>query len=350
MNRRTLLFCFAVLVFAVPAWAGNRYVPPFILRATNTNYVRVTNLDAGTKHAQCVGVISAGASAGAGVMVPLTLSGSGTGDCQPAAGVEWIINAIVHDGPIAIGYYNGSTLLNFGDEPKTWTYNVYVPPFVLRATNGYRVRISNTDTGTKAAECVGIVASGTGTGSAVIVPLSIAESGTGDCQPSSGVEWIIQGIVHAGTVDIGYYDGSALLNITSEPSFKPEDIKTCEIIFGDPATASPELTNDNDAPNICGDNLGIDYRIIAASCISDAASDSPTVTPILTGGSGTSIVTGAITCGTSWAAGTINGKPIVHSFDSDGAMCSTTPCTIDANITAAGTTAKYLVLRLRMVK
>lgn len=121
-------------------------------------------------------------------------------------------------------------------------------------------------------------------------------------------------------------------------------IRTCEIAVGDPGAASPVLVNDNDTPVVCGNVTGKDLTITAVACWADAGS--PTITPILTAGAGTSILTGALTCGTtSWAAGTINGTPVLHSFSANGATCSVTPCTLDANITAAGGVAKYIVVR-----
>ena len=123
-------------------------------------------------------------------------------------------------------------------------------------------------------------------------------------------------------------------------------IRTCTVITGDPGSASPALADDNDSPVACGNTFGADWTIQSVTCWANAGS--PTVTPILTGGSGTSILTGALTCGTAgWAAGTVQGTaPIVHTFSGTGATCSSTPCTIDMNITTAGGTAKYIVVRI----
>jgi hypothetical protein len=119
--------------------------------------------------------------------------------------------------------------------------------------------------------------------------------------------------------------------------------RNCEVIVGDPAAASPALADDNDSPGVCKNSFGKDYTITAVTCYADAGS--PTVTPILHGGSGTSILTGALTCGTAaLAAGTVNGSPVVHSVSGSGATCSSTPCLIDMNITTAGGTAKYIVV------
>jgi hypothetical protein len=123
-------------------------------------------------------------------------------------------------------------------------------------------------------------------------------------------------------------------------------IRTCVIITGDPGAASPVLADDNDSPVACGNTWGSDWTIQSVTCWANAGS--PTVTPILTGGSATSILTGALTCGTAaWNAGTVQAlAPVVHSFSGTGATCSSTPCTIDANITTAGGTAKYIVVRI----
>lgn len=122
-------------------------------------------------------------------------------------------------------------------------------------------------------------------------------------------------------------------------------IKPCIIIMGDPGAASAFLADDNDSPVVCGNSWGSDWTITSVSCYANAGS--PTVTPILTAGTGTSILTGALTCGTaSWAAGTVNGTPVVHSFSANGATCASTPCTIDGNITSAGGTAKLIVIRI----
>lgn len=117
--------------------------------------------------------------------------------------------------------------------------------------------------------------------------------------------------------------------------------QVCEVVVGDPGAASTALADDNDTPDVCANITGADMTITAVACKSDGGS--PTSTPILTGGSSTSIVTGAITCSTSWSAGTVNGTPTIHSFSANGATCSSTPCTLDSNITAAGGTAKYIV-------
>ena len=121
--------------------------------------------------------------------------------------------------------------------------------------------------------------------------------------------------------------------------------RTCTVIIGDPGAASPVLANDNDSPVACSNDFGADWTITMVAGWADAGS--PTVTPILTGGASTSILTGALTCGTAaWAAGTLNGSPVVKTFSGGGATCSSTPCSADVNITTAGGVAKYVVVKI----
>lgn len=111
-------------------------------------------------------------------------------------------------------------------------------------------------------------------------------------------------------------------------------VRVCEVVVGDPGAASSVLANDNDTPAVCSNKTGSTMTITAVECYADAGS--PTVTPIITGGSSTSILSSALTCGTgSFASGTLNGTPT-----------ETTSQTIDANITVAGGVAKYIVVRI----
>lgn len=113
--------------------------------------------------------------------------------------------------------------------------------------------------------------------------------------------------------------------------------RICEIAIGDPGAASSVLANDNDRPYQCGNTYGATATITAVACAANAGT--PTVTPILTGGGATSILTGALTCGTgSFAAGTLNGTPTLSAGS-----------TIDGNITTAGGVAKYLIIRITTV-
>lgn len=112
-------------------------------------------------------------------------------------------------------------------------------------------------------------------------------------------------------------------------------VNTCEIAVGDPGAASSLLVDDNDTPQVCANDTAQTMTITAVHCYAPAGS--PTVTPIITGGAANSILTGALTCSstTGGAAGTLNGTPT-----------QTTGQLVDMNITTAGGTAKYLVIRL----
>jgi hypothetical protein len=113
-----------------------------------------------------------------------------------------------------------------------------------------------------------------------------------------------------------------------------ELIRTCEVAIGDPGSGSPVLVNDNNSPAVCGNKTSATMIITAVECYANAGS--PTVNPIITGGSTTSILSSALTCGIgSFAPGTLNGAPTETSGQS-----------IDANISVAGGTAKYIVIRI----
>lgn len=108
----------------------------------------------------------------------------------------------------------------------------------------------------------------------------------------------------------------------------------CEIVIGDPGAATPILADDNDAPALCANVSGSTQTITAIACYSNVGS--PTVRPIVTGGSSTSLLSSDLTCGAgSYATGTLNGTPTLAA----GA-------TIDANIASAGGVAKYIVIRI----
>jgi hypothetical protein len=122
----------------------------------------------------------------------------------------------------------------------------------------------------------------------------------------------------------------------------PSKTHTCEIVTGGLEASAPVLGTDSDTTDVCANLTGADVTITAVACKANVANS--TITPILTGGGATSIVTGAITCGTTWTAGTINGTPTIHSFSANGATCSSTPCTVDSNITTIVGSPTYLVV------
>lgn len=129
--------------------------------------------------------------------------------------------------------------------------------------------------------------------------------------------------------------GKTVCDVPSTPA--TQLVRTCIVVTGDPGAASPVLADDNDSPQVCKNKTGATMTITSVSCYADAGS--PTVTPILSGGGATSILTGALTCSQTagGAAGTVNGSPAL-----------TSNLTIDSNITTAGGTAKYIVVTIGM--
>lgn len=135
----------------------------------------------------------------------------------------------------------------------------------------------------------------------------------------------------AGIAQVYLYNGTSFILVS--PGLL-DKIEVCEIPIGLPGAASPVLADDNDAIVSCANKSGITRTIIAVECYANEGS--PTVTPIITGGGGTSILSGALTCGTaSFAAGTLNGTP---TQSNNG--------TIDGNITTAGGVAKFIQIRV----
>lgn len=116
-------------------------------------------------------------------------------------------------------------------------------------------------------------------------------------------------------------------------------IRPCEIVIGDPGAASSALANDNDSPSVCGNLTGATMTILEVKCYANTSTGSPTVLPIITGGASDSILASStpLACGNGafGSAGGLNGTPT----QVDGA-------TIDANISTAGGTAKYMIIRI----
>lgn len=122
----------------------------------------------------------------------------------------------------------------------------------------------------------------------------------------------------------------------------PYAVRTCELTFGSVNPNAPVLEDGEDMPDICSNRYGRPWKFTSLVCKTDAGSS--TILPIMTGGTTTSILTGTCTCNTTWSACALNGTPTLQSFDSGGtsATCTTAPCTIAANISTAGGTAKAL--------
>jgi hypothetical protein len=111
-----------------------------------------------------------------------------------------------------------------------------------------------------------------------------------------------------------------------------------DLCTGDPGASSPPLASDNDSPNAFINRLRRPLKILAVSAWCDAGAT--TFRPILRGGATNSILTADCTCGTGTtpAACTLNGSPIINSATGAGATCGTPPCAVDMNLTADGVT------------
>jgi hypothetical protein len=110
-------------------------------------------------------------------------------------------------------------------------------------------------------------------------------------------------------------------------------VQPCEVHIWGSGTAGA-LQDTDDETNSCKNQTGATLTISGVSCWADAGS--PTVTPVLTAGG--AILTGAITCSQAegGAAGTLNGTPTQADTK-----------TINMNVTAAGGTAKAVVIYIK---
>lgn len=274
------------------------------------------------------------AQQGGVTQIPTSTSGGGTG-CIPSSTIGKILtdsgsgtctsSTPTISGSTITASITGHASLDAPVASPTFTGTVTIPnggifgtPTSMTATNVTGLPVST-----------GV--SGLGTGIATALAIN-----TG----SAGAPVLLNGAL--GTPSSGTGTNLTGIPLTTGISGK---LKFCTVIIGDPGSASPALANDNDSPVACDNDTGVDWTITTVACWADAGT--PTITPILTGGTGTSILTGALTCGTAaWASGTVNGSPTVHSFSGAGATCSSTPCSSDVNITTAGGTAKYIVVKI----
>lgn len=149
------------------------------------------------------------------------------------------------------------------------------------------------------------------------------------------------------TFSLLYDATSARWRPFSNTTHDSDAVRQCKLDLGDISASAPALTDDQDTPTTCDNVYGKSWKITSFACKTD--SGTVTMQPILTGGSGTSIVTGNVACTSTWTTGTINGTPIVNSFSNtaaDGATCSSTPCTADLNIVSVAGGARRIQARL----
>jgi hypothetical protein len=144
-------------------------------------------------------------------------------------------------------------------------------------------------------------------------------------------------VINASLNTLSNLTGSMMTAATVTPtqlSAAPK-IRKCEIVVGGTESTASVLPDDADTPEVCANLNGQTITITAVRCFAPAGS--PTVTPVITGGGATSILSGALTCtnAAGGATGSLNGTPTMTSGQ-----------TIDANITTAGGVAKYLVIKI----
>ena len=124
----------------------------------------------------------------------------------------------------------------------------------------------------------------------------------------------------------------------------PYAVRTCELTFGSVNPSSPPLEDGEDLPDSCSNRYGRPWKFTSIVCKTNVGTS--TILPILTGGATNSMLTGGTpcSCGTTWTACSLNGVPTLQSFDAGGtsATCTTTPCTLAANVQTAGGTATLL--------
>lgn len=124
--------------------------------------------------------------------------------------------------------------------------------------------------------------------------------------------------------------------VESQTALAADKVRTCEVVIGDPVGSA--LADTNDTPDVCANLTGATMTITEVKCKADTSTGTPEVLPIIHGGAADSILTAAIACGNNvfGSAGTLNGTPV----QADGE-------TIDGNISTAGGTAKYIVIRIK---
>lgn len=153
----------------------------------------------------------------------------------------------------------------------------------------------------------------------------------------SGKKWTQSGVVRTNSGVVGMVSGAASDCVKVDGSSGPcgtAPTTACEVVIGDPGAATPILADDNDAPASCVNVSGVTQTITEIACYANTGS--PTVRPIITGSSATSLLATDLTCGSgTYATGTLSGTPTMA-----------TGSTIDANIASAGGVAKYIVIRI----
>jgi len=111
-------------------------------------------------------------------------------------------------------------------------------------------------------------------------------------------------------------------------------VRGCELGWGSKTSGAAAIATDDDLPFSCSNLTGSTLTIQSVECLADAANMTVDVTA---GGGGSSILTGAVTCGNgSFASATLSGTPTQANN-----------ATLDVNIGSNGSSAKYAVVRIK---
>ncbi len=95
----------------------------------------------------------------------------------------------------------------------------------------------------------------------------------------------------------------------------------------------------------CANSFGGPWTIETVACYAEKGT--PTVTPVLLGGAADSLVKKPVPCGNdTWAAGEVNGTPVVQSFSGTGATCATPPCALKVAVTSVKGATQSVTLHI----
>jgi hypothetical protein len=127
--------------------------------------------------------------------------------------------------------------------------------------------------------------------------------------------------------------------------YDAERIRSFTFSIGSPSASAAPIAADDAVPDGFTNDYGRDLELLTVAC--KANNTGLVITPILQGGTATSILTGALTCPNgSWGAGTVQATPpVVRSFSGTGVTCSTPPCAIDTTWTTSGL-ATYATVKI----
>lgn len=203
------------------------------------------------------------------------------------------------------------------------------------------------------------ITSGTNTTAAMLVgagaTLGYTSTGTIDATTVNGS--VVAPVKTAQTTDPsgsnntagGYPDGSEWINTTASPTRTWLKIsesggvavwrnfasaRTCEITWGTKSAGASAIATDDDVTTVCVNQTGATQTVLSVECTANN-----TITYDVTAGNGGStILTGAVTCGTSGSfnAATLSGTPTI----ADGA-------TLDINVNTNAGSATYAVVRIK---